>query len=485
MGVNAACAMRAATVLRRALLVISLLMATAGIGCNRHVERDRASTPAAPTAHGAAAKEAPVVLATDDEIFRELDIKFGTSGPVPAAAPDRAGRIRAFVADRMKQTAFYDNVGPEFTFPAGPGASVAPIARVLQRDAKLDYYYLSEPCKPKEQVSVVPWWDTGTKVKICASDYRPEIVSYDENGITRWCEAVATSFQRSFGSPCRCGANLIHCSPSMELQDNVLRAFGEEQVRTFEHVVRSGLPYSSLLTMAETVRSDLADYFYARIEFLRTGKLVYPKPQENSVRLRPRPEHFNAGLLTTWPPLMTDDSTRTRVASLWNVSFCFTMKSANVKAGEMFDAIHANEKSATSGNYRHHVRMELASTDGCETCHRILEYGSLALQAYPIHVHGSRYDPARAFNGTTKLFMDGEDPRTEGPATIEWFAKAISEQPEFYQCTVDAMLNLVYDGYEPPQDVRETLGAEFARSQDFGSVFAEAIVSRYLPPEGT
>jgi len=314
-------------------------------------------------------------------------------------------------------------------------------------------------------------------VKVCRDDVHPEVVSYDEDGVTTYCEGSERPFERRFHSPCRCGANLIHCA-TPELQKQMLAALDDEQIRTFEYIVREQLPFSSsIMTLDKSARSDLADFFYARAESFVTGKLAYPPPQENSVRVRPRPAHFNVGLVTTWPWLALDDGVRPRVAGLWGV-LCANLKSRNVNPEQMFAAIHPNLVAAKAGNFRYSVHLELASASGCDSCHRVLEHAALALDGYPVARFGSRYvEPAKA--ATTKLFVD-DDQRAEGPATVEWLARSLAVQPEFQQCVVDNTLHFLFDGYDTPDRERQQLIDSFTKSQDFKQLFSDAVVARYL-----
>ena len=448
-------------------LRLAILTAWVCVACSNRV------VPASPPAVVAT----PAPLISDDEIFHQLDIKFGTTGAVPAAMPDRKLRLRAFIADRMTQSAFYDHVAPEFTRMASSGGSLTVFPHTLKHD-DADFFYLDNPCAPADRIAVAPWWNLGTTVKICRDDVRPDVTSYQADGITSYCEGSERPFERRFDSPCRCGANLVHCA-TPELQKKMIGALDDEQIRTFEYIVEQKLPFStSVMTIDRTVRSDLADFFYARATALQTGTLTYPVPQEGSVRVRPRPAHFDIGLLTTWPWLSVDDGVRSRVAGLWGMTLCSNLKSSNVNPEQMFASLHSDTPKA--GNFRYSVHLELATSSGCESCHRVLEHAALAMQAYPVARFGSRYLPSEQSAGTTQLFV-GDDARAEGPATVEWLARSLAAQPEFQSCVVDTTLHFLFDGYDTPDPQRRHLIDAFTKTQSFAQLFSDAVVMRYLP----
>jgi len=122
---------------------------------------------------------------------------------------------------------------------------------------------------------------------------------------------------------------------------------------------------------------------------------------------------------------------------------------------------------------------------GCQNGHKNLGNASKAMTGFTLVQHGSHFLSSRAYAGTLQFYLGSlEAPRAEGPATLAWLGKTISEQPEFNSCVVTKVLNYLYDGYDYSPDLKEQLEALFAVRQDFASMFESAVIARYLavPP---
>ena len=449
------------------------------------------ASPAAAPEPAAPAAPPPPTTPSDRELLRRLDLKLGTQGDI--AVPDalshdqRRELYRAFVRDRMKQPAFYESTFRALRLIRGPGESpgvLPPLPFTLKKsDSTPAVYYLEQPCKAKDQIDVEPWWDLGSKVRVCADSYRPEVVSYVAGGeSTVWCDSTFYKAHRAWvTSPCKCGRNLMNCAPSSDVQRAIMKGFSDEQALTVQHVVEHHLPFGEILTLPESVRSGYGDLFYARSEFIATGRWSYPKPESIAASLRPRPAAFDAGILSTWFWMIDSDSHRVMAREIWDQFLCHPLASRNVTPAEILRAMGGSTTAV--GKFRDSVRMEFTTAPGCENCHKILENASRAMVGYTLMQYGGHYIKDHAYTGTIQFFVgDVSSPRAEGPATLHWLGATIAAQPEFNACMVKKVLSYVYDGFEYAPALAERLQARFSTGQDFATLFEDAVVSRYLGP---
>lgn len=469
----------------RALLVVAA-------SCGAQPSRPPATEPP-PAAPEPAAPA--VTQPSDHEILRRLDLKFGTQGDIAVGdhlSPDqRRETYRAFVRDRMKQTAFYESTFRTLKLIRGPGESPAtlpPLPFTLKKSTTTPpvYYYLDQPCKANQQTEVEPWWDLGSRVRVCADSYKPEIASYVAGGeSTVWCDSTFYKAHRAWvPSPCKCGKNLMNCAPSIEVQRAIMKGFADEQTLTVQHVVEHHLPFGDILTLPGSVRSGYGDFFYARSEFIETGRWSYPKPESpdsSNASLRPRPAAFDAGILSTWFWMVDSDSHRVMARELWDQFLCHPLASRNVTPAEILKAMGGRANAV--GKYRDSVRMEFTKAPGCENCHKILENVSQTMVGYTLMQYGGHYMKDHAYAGAIQFFVgDVASPRAEGPATLHWLGTTIAAQPEFGACMVKKVLSYVYDGFEYTPELADRLQAGFSAGQDFATLFEDAVVARYLGP---
>jgi hypothetical protein len=428
------------------------------------------------------AAEAEPTEDPDTRAMRGLDARFGTRGALPEPSADRAERLRRFVRDRLAQDAFYTKTLPNlFRILSSryPISFVPPLPLTLSagKDGEREFHYVGQPCPRQDQVQVQPWWDLSATVWVCAKDYRPELTTDQRLGEPRSCEYSGQIGHTHGERSCRCGANLTSCARDPQMQADLYNAYFQEVIATVQYVIQQDLPFSRILTMNETVRNDLADFFYARSRAFATGKLAYPKPDRTRpASLRAREPHFDGGILSTYQTIYNGaDSHRSTVWQLWEAFLCSPLASANVVADEMFHF------EGQTGQLRTAERIELTTKQGCQDCHRELEYASRPLvRGYPSQWQGQRYTPHAI--GETKLFVGrGETtPRATGPATLGWLGAAMAAQPEFSACIVQKTEALVYAGLPVPPAVHAQLQQTFAKAQSFQALLEAAVIARHI-----
>jgi hypothetical protein len=460
-------------------------LALLGTSCGN---RAAVSTTATPTVAPPQPSQGLLPQLSDKEILRRLDLKLETGGEFDVkegnlSNEERRSVYQSFIQNRMEQRTFYKHIFIEMELmkELDPAELLPPLPFTLKKDPGSEQYYLDKPCKRTDQVQVNPWWDLSTTVSICADSYKPEVSSYKtEDGAVVWCTASFYPWNAAWvKSPCKCGRNLMNCAPSLEIQQKLTAGLEDEQNLTIQYVVNNKLPFGQILTLPSTTRSSYADFFYARSQFIETNKWTYPTPTADDETLRPRPPQFNAGILSTWAWMVQSDSYRETARQLWESYLCSPLASRNVTPAEIVKALHGNPTSG--GSFRDSIRMELATANGCENCHKILENVSKTMTGFTLQQYGGQFVEARADQGTALFYLGSTTrARAEGPATLQWLGKTISEQPEFNSCVVKKVLKYVYDGFEYSPELEERLVANFTDRQDFSALFQGAVIGRYL-----
>ncbi|HEY4181361.1 MAG TPA: hypothetical protein VGM90_31160 [Kofleriaceae bacterium] len=465
------------------------VLLSSAIDCAHPPAANAPPVVAPPPTASPVAVEPPLPALDDREVLRRLDLKFGTTGDVTIgdglSLSARQDVYRAFIRDRVTQRGFYESVMGDLKLKHGRGDPVSmlpPLWLTLKTsEAKQPFFYLDQPCATKDLVSVAPWWDLGSTVKVCKDSYKPEIESFSAgNGGTVYCDATYYKPLRAWvESPCKCGANLINCAPNMDVQKTLVQAFADEQTLTVQYVVQNHLPFGKILTLADSVRSDWADFFYARSQFIATKQWNYPKPT-GETKLRSRPEPLTAGILSTWPWMVKTDSYRLIVREMWEQYLCQPLASRQVTPAEILTAL-GGPQNVSKGKFSDSVRMELTKAPGCQTCHKILENASRAMQGYTLMQNGGHYIPENAYHGDIQFFVgDVSSPRAEGPGTMQWLGETIAAQPEFNACMVKKVLGYVYDGFAYKPELAKLLEKKFTNGQDFAALVEDAVVARYL-----
>jgi hypothetical protein len=451
-----------------------------GLSCAR-VEPPATRAPAvaagapAPSTH--ASSPAPPSV---EERLARLDLLFETRPlePLPAAT-EPSERVRQFVRSRMKQDSFYDAVIPRLFSPLYAAVAIRlhmytpfVVLKSGQTARGERFYYLDTPCKPADLQEVAPWWDLRTKVRVCRDSYRPNVDSYEG---PRFCESSVVVTRERALRQCGCRQHLVNCAKDWDDVHRADKGLFEEPIRTMQYVITNHLPFSQALAMRDTVRDDYADFFYARNRYYQTGRfeLASLDPAKPAT-LRPRPNEFAGGVLTTWFYNWINNGPRPYVASVWETFLGTPFISSDVHANMMFNL-------QEGGTLRTHDHMELTHQTGCKDCHVRLEYGMRAFRQFtPISI-GYRSLPIMDPDLTTRFYVSGPtDLHGEGPATPLWIGEQIGKQPEFVASLVRRVEDLLYGGFPVPPRVHERLLADFGRDQDLARLLENATVAWVL-----
>jgi hypothetical protein len=420
------------------------------------------------------------IAARDGAALARLDITFGTSGALPQAAgatlAARAARFRAFVRARQEQDVFYDTLLPRLFRMLGRGDHLLSADMVLASATERGrtYYYHPQdgPCARQRQVAVHPWWDLETTVWVCDASYRPDILVEQIGHDPSYCEYPLAEAPTT----CRCGENLINCTRDQVQYDQMVAAFVEEPIRTIQLVMQRHEPLSRALTMNATVRSDLADFLYARDRAFHTGTLSYPPADPTRhAALRPRDAPYGGGVLTTSLYLYYNDARRVQAATIWDDFLCTPLASIAVHAEAMFaGALRAQR-------VRFRPTPQLGRMTGCQNCHARLESVFAAYSGWTSSMYGMRYIPGEQLHDTIGFYVhDHTDLRGEAPASIQWIGEMIGRQPEFTSCLVQRSEELVFGGYPVPPDVHARASRQFGATQDLSRLIEDLVVARYI-----
>jgi hypothetical protein len=117
----------------------------------------------------------------------------------------------------------------------------------------------SGDCVGDRLVSVSPWWDRNTTLKVCARS-ASVTATVEVDGTTLDCGSEAG--QKS--GACGCGPHLVHCYVD-GLRDQVIASMKEELPRQAMAIVEQDLPYSLVLTADWTMVDGALEVFYGKV----------------------------------------------------------------------------------------------------------------------------------------------------------------------------------------------------------------------------
>jgi hypothetical protein len=401
----------------------------------------------------------------------------GRQSSLPKTATE--DEVRGFVRARLADDAFYPRVLPRLFDVLQPrwmaGTGFLPLMLKSAPFRGELCYFLEKPCRDGEVLRVGAWWNGGQPVWIAREAYANDAsVRLPDGGVT-YCDSkpAAVLAMLNAGPHCVCGPFLTNCAPSMEVQSTLTREVLEEPVNTVRYVIQSKLPFSSILTLEGSVRGSFADLFYARNELLSDRPFDMSRPDEHAApALRSRPPQYGGGILTTPEVMFWDDAKRRVVAEIWEDLLCDPLHSN--RAAESHVLLSLGGKSA---EIRRDVRTDLATNPACLDCHVVLENGLKATAAASAAFNGMRYLDRDIRPGTFDLFVGTRDsPRTTGRANYAGLGAAIAAQPEFRECVVRKVTELVYAGHTIEPEVYRELVKRFAERQDFAQLFEDAVV---------
>jgi hypothetical protein len=306
-------------------------------------------------------------------------------------------------------------------------------------------YYLRAPCAPGDAVSVHPWWDLQSEVKVCPDSYRPDkwTISADEQ---RYQTKTVLTCGSQIGSPeletnslCGCGPNLIRCMRDADQYEAFNRSLMDEVKHTTAYVVEHDLPMATLFTGNETFRDRDAELYYRRekIEALQmqdvsaelAGLDAWPQDGKWAPRAELSPGQ-HAGLLTAPQILHWNPDRRQRQRGYYEMMWCNLRNAFGATTEKVL------ELNSTGNNaFAHAGWQRMAHTPLCTTCHARLDYGFQFFMGYPDSRAGTYFMPALQNKGQGPLYgHDIDDLRGTAPLTPLGFAKLATAQPEFDEC---------------------------------------------------
>lgn len=451
--------------------------AAVAIACSR-------TSPPPPAASGSAALPPSPATAEVRPSTAELLGSIGTlAGLVvePAHLAEWAHKIDTgdaalddYLDDVLRNERFATEIVPTLVFAAFVNIRnyyALPYAFVLKHGADADApLYLRAPCSAAEAVTVQPWWDLHTEVKVCPDSYRPTkwTLSPQEHSyrtaMVLTCDSQVGSPELETNSLCGCGPNLIRCLRDEDQYNQFSRSFMEEVKRTTGYIVEHDLPMSALFTGNATFRDRNVELYYRR---QKIGALEIKQVKHELADLPDWPEDGqwapreeavsgqHAGLLTAPQILHWLPDQRQRQRGYYEVMWCNLRNSFGATTHKVL------ELNASGNNFFVHDSWErLAHTELCMNCHARLDYGTRFFMGFPDSRASTHYNPGLQLAGSGPLYgRDIHDLRGEAPLTPLGFAKLATEQPDFKSCMANHFVSYVLGDRATPDDIRAIEGA--------------------------
>jgi hypothetical protein len=117
----------------------------------------------------------------------------------------------------------------------------------------------SGACAKGQVVSVSPWWNRKTEVKVCRDSARAD-VTVKVKGKTLRCDTEEGQASQA----CGCGKNLVHCYTD-DVRDPTIASMKNEMAMLAMQVVKEDRPYSEVLTADWTMLDGYLEVFYHKI----------------------------------------------------------------------------------------------------------------------------------------------------------------------------------------------------------------------------
>jgi hypothetical protein len=398
-----------------------------------------------------------------------LDDRFGTTGRVPTLSktdPASVSRaVQEFVHDRLQQKAFYGTTFKAMFLTFALSEIPDGLFKPTKLDAKTGAIYVAErtPCGADAVVDVEPWWAPDTKVRVCTDAYRPDKTMTTVLTHEHHCSSLMAM---GMDDACGCGPNLVYCAaPGSE--EATTAAIRDEPLETARWVVTNKRPFSEILTLRGSVRSNLADIMYARNQVL-AGKGLPPAPAPEQLD-QPRDRYPMGGGVLTASRLRYFDQQRAITAGFCEDFLGIPFKSVNVSARQVVD-------QSQDADLRSSLQLRLTTSVGCQNCHARLENAALAFHGFPDPRRAQHFEPQP--ETTMKLYVnDHNDLRGQGPATPEWLASQWVRQPEFTETMVRKVEELVFGGNDVPEAVHVKALQRFRARQDFEGLVADVVTA--------
>jgi hypothetical protein len=360
----------------------------------------------------------------------------------------------------------------------------------------LPLFHLGPRCANPEAVLVRPWWDLEHPVLVCPDSYRPAVregprqakaCSSSDLNLASLAERPPQEWDGL--NPCRCGPNLIRCSPSAEVYAQRHIASNHEVRDTIAYVVKHDLPLARIFTGNETYRDFHAELTYWQWR-LETGELAELPPKlkwSAAGEWRPRHESVpgqHAGILTSPAFIFVEAGLRPVMRVAFEQLWCSTAGSTSVETSAILGLAHG-----ATGDLRAGAGWEkLARMPICTDCHARLDFGMQFFRGYPDLRRAMHFVPPGAPGRKGPLYGRSiDDPRGEAELTPAAFASLAVSQPEFAACMVKRVMDHVFGEQAWPAQ-QTALRAVFKREGTLKALMREALrqyAARRAPPEAS
>jgi hypothetical protein len=384
-----------------------------------------------------------------------------------------ASSYRNIVRYALGKDATFSTILPEMFEGMQKHKTISLVPQILKHTGASEspVYYLAVSCNAKQAIKVHPWWALATTVLVCPDAYKPDVLSEPSHSgkATHFCEATHSV---DHTGTCGCGPYLLFCARDEDQAEKIERAVWYEAIDTVRYVIQNHRPFTDILRMNETVRSDYAELLYARSAWFTDQKFVFPTTLVESSSLRTRREPFEGGLVSTWQYRYYDEAPRINVLLLTYDFLGTALVSRQVSTGPLFAAL-------SDPNLRAHGHIALADTTGCRDCHARLEYGMRAFSNFLGPRDGLHVDN-RSSDGLARLYVrDASDLRAEGPATPKWYAEIISKQPEFSAEMMRKVERFILRGRSIDAPLRQKILERFRTDDDFARLLEDVSVAAF------
>lgn len=387
----------------------------------------------------------------DPELVRTLAVLATSRSPSPAEVEQIRQRIDrgeltlpAYIDSLLASDAFVSDVAPLVILRQlmSQGALGAPEGWALSHtDGPDPIYYLEEPCKPEQAVSVQPWWNLidgkSDAVKICPDAYKPEQwtvnVVKGEPETSCWSEAG-----QSEPHGCGCGPNLLRCFTSQAQRDAFSDSLRDELRLTIAHEIAGDRPLEEIFTSNATFRDRNAEY-QMRLYTAEAARRPVPEAALRELAAWPQRGKWapredlapgeNAGILTSPELIHYQLDRRQRMTALYDILWCDEPSSIGATPQSVL-SIAGPDLQLKSAGWR-----DLAARPICTGCHARLDYGMQFFWGFANGNIQAYFVPQLQQTGRGPLYgRDIDDPRGEAELDPRGFAQLAVAQPEFGHC---------------------------------------------------
>lgn len=313
-------------------------------------------------------------------------------------------------------------------------------------------FYLHARCPPSQLMTVHPWWDMSSTVRVCRDSVRPGTwTTPTQTGEIAVCDSMEGARWMNPRSECGCGPALLRCYPKQDSKAFLRRmeeAARQELRATTARLVAADEPLAELFLSRSTIRTPDLERLYRRAnaESLRLedpasllrGMTDWPAEGKFEPREELEPGQ-HAGVLTGPQLLFHVFERRQRMRIYFQILWC-TGESAPGAQPEDTLSLHTADLSVVNEGWQ-----ELAARPVCTECHARLDYGMQYFQSYPSPTQSGHFLVGR-YAGETGVFYGKNigDRRAEAALRPHDFAEIATRQPEFAQCMARNVVEYVF-----------------------------------------